>query len=96
MCYHVLPPMHLVFNMCRYAMCHVPYLTAIKHIRMGKGMGRWVSLNLYVGHLGQRQGLTLVHFSAQPEPFLTQNAHCTPPDTPSHPLTSPKHPLNNP
>ena len=54
MCYHVLPPMHLVFNMCRYAMCHVPYLTAIKHIRMGKGMGRWVSLNLYVGHLGQR------------------------------------------
>jgi len=27
----------------------------------------------------QRQGLTLVHFSAQPEPFLTQN---TPPDIP--------------
>ena len=27
---------------------------AIKHIRMGEGMKRWVSLNLYVGHLGQR------------------------------------------
>ena len=38
------------------------------------------------------QGLTLVHFSAQPEPFLTQNT----PYTPSYPLTSPKHPLNSP
>jgi hypothetical protein len=28
------------------------------------------------------QGLTLVHSSAQPEPSLTQNAPCIPPDTP--------------
>jgi hypothetical protein len=29
-----------------------------------------------------RQGLTLVHFSAQPEPFLAQNTSYTPPHTP--------------
>ena len=33
-----------------------------------------------------RQGLTLVHFSAQPEPFLTPNKPLIPPDTPLHPL----------
>jgi hypothetical protein len=38
------------------------------------------------------QGLTLVHFSAQPEPFLTQ-IH---PVHPKHPLTPPQHPLNTP
>jgi len=27
-----------------------------------------------VAQLGERHGLTLVPFSAQPEPFLTQNA----------------------
>ena len=27
---------------------------AVKHVRMGEGMKRWVSLNLYVGHLGQK------------------------------------------
>jgi len=27
-------------------------------------------------------GLALVHFSAQPDPFLTQNTPSTPPDTP--------------
>ena len=27
---------------------------AVKHVKMGGGMQRWVSLNLYVGHLGQR------------------------------------------
>jgi len=36
-----------------------------------------------------RQGLTLVHFSAKPEPFLTHN-------TPESPNTRPKHPLNTP
>jgi hypothetical protein len=36
-----------------------------------------------------RQGLTLVHFSAQPEPFLTQN-------NPYYPLTLRKHFLNDP
>ena len=28
------------------------------------------------------QGLTLAHFPAQPEPFLTQNTPYTPPNTP--------------
>jgi hypothetical protein len=42
------------------------------------------------------QGLTLVHFSAQPEPFLTQNTPQTPPETPLHSMTPLKHPLNNP
>jgi len=41
---------------------------------------------------GHRQGRTLVHFSAQPEPFLTQNTPWTPP----HPVTPPTHPLSNP
>ena len=36
---------------------------------------------------GSRQGLTLVHFSAQPEPFLTQNTPITPHNTSS---TTPK------
>jgi len=31
------------------------------------------------GNYGHRQGLALVHFSAQPEPFLTQNTPRTPP-----------------
>jgi len=39
------------------------------------------------------QGLTLVHFSAQPEPFLTQHTPCTPS---KNSLTPPEHPLNNP
>jgi hypothetical protein len=30
----------------------------------------------------KRQGLTLVHSSAQPEPFLIQNEPLTPPTTP--------------
>jgi len=46
------------------------------------------------------QGLTLVHFSAQPEPYLTRNATCTPPNTPRHLLntrkTTPKQSLNAP
>ena len=32
-----------------------------------------------------RQGVTLVHFSAQPEPFLTQNTPQTSPHTPDAP-----------
>jgi len=39
---------------------------------------------------GRRQGLTLVHFSAQPETFLTQNTPYTPPHTTSHPFNTPK------
>ena len=31
---------------------------------------------------GGRQGLTLVHFSAQPEPFMTQYRPYIPPSTP--------------
>jgi len=41
---------------------------------------------LLVSH---HEGLTLVHFSAQPEPFLTQNTPQTPPATPCHPLIPP-------
>jgi len=33
----------------------------------------------------ERQGLTLVHFSAQPEPFLTQDTPYTPRNTPDTP-----------
>jgi len=33
-------------------------------------------------------GLTLVHFSAQPEPFLTQHTPQKPPDKPSHPINT--------
>ena len=39
------------------------------------------------------RGLTLVHFSAQPEPFLAQNTSQTPPHTPLTPII---HPLSNP
>jgi len=39
------------------------------------------------------QGLTLVNFSAQLEPFLTQNTPRTPPNTPQHSLTLPKQPI---
>ena len=39
-------------------LCHAKYGVyhdmAVKHVRMGEGMKRWVSLNLYVGHLGQK------------------------------------------
>ena len=39
-------------------LCHAKYGKyhdmAVKHVRIGEGMKRWVSLNLYVGHLGQR------------------------------------------
>jgi hypothetical protein len=40
-----------------------------------------------------RQGLTLVHFSAQLEPYLNPK-HTL--DAPSHPLSPPKHPLHYP
>jgi len=39
------------------------------------------------------QGLTLVHFSAQPGPFLTQSHTQNTLNTPKHPL---KYPENNP
>jgi len=59
------------------------------------------------GHAGTSgQGLTLLHLSAQPELFLTQNAPKTPPNSPKHPQNTPsttpispkppKHPLNKP
>jgi hypothetical protein len=49
------------------------------------------SFELYYG-----QGLTLVHFSAQLEPFLTQNTPRTPPRYSECPLTPPEHHPNNP
>jgi hypothetical protein len=42
---------------------------------------------------GVRQGLTLVHFSAQLEPCLTHTKH---PTHLKHPLTPPEHGLHNP
>ena len=36
----------------------------------------------YVTEYTWNQGLTLVHFSAQPEPFLAHNTSYTPPNTP--------------
>jgi hypothetical protein len=36
------------------------------------------------------QGLTLVHFSAQLEPFLTQKHTLNTPDAPHHPLSTPE------
>ena len=37
-----------------------------------------------------RQGLTLVHFSAQLEPFLTQQHTLNTPNAPYHPLNTPE------
>ena len=37
-----------------YAKYGVYHDMAVKHVKMGQGMKRWVSLNLYCGHLGQR------------------------------------------
>jgi len=42
------------------------------------------------------QGRTLVHFSAQPEPYLTRNTPFKRPTSPNIPPTPPKHPQNNP
>jgi hypothetical protein len=39
---------------------------------------------------GWGQGLTLVHFSARPEPVLTQNAPYTPRNAPLYPLKPPR------
>jgi len=44
----------------------------------------------------QRQGLTLVHYSAQLEPFLTQNHTLNIPTTPYHPLNTPETTLTAP
>jgi len=42
------------------------------------------------------QGLTLVHFSAQPEPFLTEDIPQNPANIPLHPLKNPEmHPLSH-
>ena len=38
---------------------------------------------------GKQAGLTLVHFSAQPGPLLSQNTPYTPPTTPPHPINTP-------
>jgi hypothetical protein len=43
-----------------------------------------------MAHEGSRQGLTLVHFSAQPEPYLTLNTPFKPPTT----TNTPRHRLN--
>jgi len=42
------------------------------------------------------QGLTLLHYSAQLEPCMTQKHTQNNPDTPYHPLNTPKQPLSAP
>ena len=44
----------------------------------------------------RRQGLTLIHFQAQREPFLIQSTPSTTPTNPSTPFTPPKQPLHAP
>jgi len=39
-----------------------------------------IQIMMKIGVDTRSAGLTLVHFSAQPEPFLTQNAPLTPPN----------------
>ena len=63
------------------------------------GLGQGSGMIRQQGGEECRQGLTPVHFSAQPEPFLKQKhtlhtLHTL--HTPSHPLTPPKRPLNTP
>ena len=43
---------------------------------------------MWAAYRNPQAGPTLVHFSAQPEPFLIQNP-------PRYPMTSPHQPLNN-
>jgi len=72
---------------------HVAVLDGLTHIvqwiKPARGRGGAASRRHRHG-----QGLTLVHFSAQPEPFLTQNTPSTPLTTPEHPQTTPKHALH--
>jgi hypothetical protein len=55
-------------------------------------VGDFLSTSTFVvgGQLGTGagHGLTLVHYSGQPEPFLTHNTPSTPPNTPKHPLNT--------
>ena len=48
-----------------------------------------VSLTVKVLMPTSNQGLTLVHVSAQPEPFLTQNTPQTPSNSQNHHLETP-------
>jgi hypothetical protein len=54
------------------------------------GVGAGIPLPAAAAGESEGHGLTLVHFSAQPEPFLTQNAPYMPPDTPQQPLNAPQ------
>jgi len=51
--------------------------------------GGELSCDEVAARLTYLQGLTLVHFQAQPKPFLTQNTPETPPTPPSHLLHTP-------
>jgi hypothetical protein len=50
----------------------------------------WTAEVYEAEHGGWRQGLTLVHYLAQLEPFLTQKQTLNTPNTPYHPLNTPE------
>jgi hypothetical protein len=88
------------FNLCRYNVDY-PYAREVGHVGEAAGVaapagvmeGHDVPPDVLTGvlHWLQKggQGLTLVHFSAQPEPFPTQNIPYIPPNTPTHHTNTP-------
>jgi len=72
------------FNLRRYTACSPPRRTVRDWARQTASMcccGRWRRTRART----RRQGLTLVHFSAQPEPFLTLKTSQRRVNTPSTP-----------
>jgi len=54
---------------------------------LAAGFLAWFSFEGALGVRGVRHGLALVHFSAEPEPYLTRNTPFKPPT----PLNNPRH-----
>ena len=77
-------PAHYALSNVQYALA-VPKVSNFRQLRRAF-VGDFLSTSTYVvgGPLGAGagQGLALVHFSAQPEPFLTQNTPSPPPGAP--------------
>jgi len=73
-----------IFNVRRYS----------KDVNIAGCMRRWREIptavkNTLFESCNHGQGLTLVHYSAQPEPFMAQNTPQTLPDAPRHPPHTP-------